>query len=89
MAMAGGLRGRKLSLAVWGVAMWAIIISGFNQASAGGILGNANFLEQFPQLNASGPDAQHKSTIQGEFHCCGGGGGGGGCWKIIYTVLRG
>jgi hypothetical protein len=66
MATSKGLRGRKLSLAVWGVAMWAIIISGFNQASAGGVLGNPLFLKQFPQLNTAGPDSQHKSTIQGE-----------------------
>ena len=65
MALFGELRGRSLSMAVWGVAMWAILIFGYNQASAGGVLGMPSFLKQFPQLDTTGTHSEAKSAIQG------------------------
>jgi hypothetical protein len=65
MAVAGKLRGRRLSIAVWGVSMWAILMFGYNQASAGVVLGEATFTSQFPQLDTTGTHSETKSAIQG------------------------
>ncbi len=63
-----GLRGSKLNAAIWGEACFAVIIFGYNQSAAGGVLGDAIFAERFPALdtlNTTGAQKRHNSTIQG------------------------
>ncbi|KAH0831525.1 Sugar transporter STL1 [Fonsecaea pedrosoi] len=68
MARFWGLRGRRLGTAVWTLAMFALMSFGYNQAVAGGVLGNDSFNRQFPQmdtLHTTGGKQEHNSTIQG------------------------
>jgi hypothetical protein len=63
-----GLRGKKLSAAIWTVSMFAIMIFGFNQAVAGGLLALESFNREFPQMDTvdtTGHTQSHNSTIQG------------------------
>ncbi|KAJ5675153.1 uncharacterized protein N7477_005087 [Penicillium maclennaniae] len=63
-----GLRGSKLHLAIWMEACFAVVIFGYNQASAGGVLGDPTFNLQFPQLNTistSGSLQKYNARIQG------------------------
>jgi hypothetical protein len=69
MARFWGLRGSKLSLTIWAEACFCVMIFGYNQASAGGVLADASFNRQFPQmdtLDTSGAQKQHNSKIQGK-----------------------
>ncbi len=64
-----GLRGRWLNAAIWALAMFAIMIFGYNQAVAGGVLTTASFNRQFPEMDvidATGPQKHYNSTIQGK-----------------------
>jgi hypothetical protein len=68
MARFWGLRGSKLHLAIWIEACFGVMIFGYNQASAGGVLSDATFNLQFPQMNTistTGAVQQHNATIQG------------------------
>ena len=49
--------------------MFAIMIFGYNQAVAGGVLTTASFNRQFPEMDvidATGPQKHYNSTIQGK-----------------------
>lgn len=64
-----GLRGSKLHLAIWMEACFAVVIFGYNQASAGGVLGDPTFNLQFPRLNTistTGSLQKYNARIQGE-----------------------
>ncbi|CAL5869398.1 uncharacterized protein PFLUO_LOCUS3627 [Penicillium psychrofluorescens] len=68
MARFGGLRGSKLHLAVWAEAWFGIMIFGFNQTSAGGVLADVTFNKQFPRmdtLTTSGSLQAYNAKIQG------------------------
>lgn len=68
MAKYWGLRGSKLNAAIWGVSCFCIMIFGYNQAVAGGLLTTPSFQEQFPEIdtiNATGPEEAHRAQIQG------------------------
>lgn len=68
MAKYWGLRGAKLHAAIWLESMWAIIIFGYNQGSAGGVLTTRSFNQQFPQIDTiftTGQQQHDNSTIQG------------------------
>lgn len=68
MARFWGLRGSKLALAIWAEACVGVMIFGYNQASAGGVLADASFNHQFPEMNTLdtvGSQKQHNSRIQG------------------------
>ena len=71
MARFWGLRGSKLSLTIWAEACLGVMIFGYNQASAGGVLADVTFNQQFPQMNTLdtvGAQKQHNSRIQGELY---------------------
>ena len=64
-----GLRGSKLNAAIWGVACFCIMIFGYNQAVAGGVLTTESFQSQFPQMDTihtTGAQQKYNSTIQGK-----------------------
>lgn len=64
-----GLRGSKLNAAIWGLACFCIMIFGYNQAVAGGVLTTESFQRQFPQIDTidtTGSQEKYNSTIQGE-----------------------
>lgn len=64
-----GLKGRWLHAAVWMEACFGVVIFGYNQAAAGGVLTTPSFNAQFPQidtLNTTGEQKHYNSTIQGE-----------------------
>lgn len=64
-----GLRGRRLNAAIWALSMFAIMIFGYNQAVAGGVLTTASFNRQFPKMDvidATGSQKHYNSTIQGK-----------------------
>lgn len=63
-----GLTGSKLNAAIWGVSCFAVMIFGYNQAAAGGVLTTLAFNEEFPKmdtLNTTGAQKHHNSLIQG------------------------
>jgi hypothetical protein len=69
MARFWGLRGSKLAKIIWAQACLGVMIFGYNQASAGGVLPDASFNNQFPQMNTIdtvGAQKQHNSRIQGK-----------------------
>jgi len=69
MAKYWGLKGHGLHRAIWALAMWAVIIFGYNQASAGGVLTTPSFNKQFPRIDTidtSGQQKHNNSTIQGK-----------------------
>ena len=64
-----GLRGSKLNAAIWGVACFCIMIFGYNQAVAGGVLTTESFQSQFPQMDTihtTGAQQKYNSTTQGK-----------------------
>ena len=64
-----GLRGAKLNAAIWALACFSIMIFGYNQSVAGGVLTTVSFQRQFPQMDtidAKGAEEKHKATIQGK-----------------------
>lgn len=64
-----GLRGRGLNAAIWAMAMFAVMIFGYNQAVAGGVLTTPTFNKQFPKMDVidtTGAQKHYNSTIQGE-----------------------
>lgn len=68
--MFGGLRGRRLSLAVGFVGAVGFMLQGFDQAVANGLLTLNSFVKTFPQMdtvNTSGAVEAHNSLIQGMF----------------------
>ncbi|KAF2098694.1 general substrate transporter [Rhizodiscina lignyota] len=68
MAPYFGLRGSKLHTAIWAEAFFSVMIFGYNQAAAGGVLTTASFARQFPKmdvLDTTGAQQKHNSTIQG------------------------
>ncbi|KAK5172248.1 uncharacterized protein LTR77_003886 [Saxophila tyrrhenica] len=63
-----GLRGSKLNAAIWALACFCIMIFGYNQAVAGGVLTSESFQKQFPQMDTvdtEGAEKKHNATIQG------------------------
>ncbi|KIY03450.1 uncharacterized protein Z520_00141 [Fonsecaea multimorphosa CBS 102226] len=63
-----GLRGRWLNAAIWALAMFAVMIFGYNQAVAGGVLTTASFNRAFPKMDVidtTGAQKHYNSTIQG------------------------
>lgn len=63
-----GLRGSKLSLAIWMEACFGVVIFGYNQGSAGGVLSNDAFNARFPQIDTVHTEGAQKSQnarIQG------------------------
>lgn len=63
-----GLSGSGLRIAIWMEACFAVMIFGYNSASAGGVLGLPKFNEEFPAIDTTNvPEDQrhHNSTIQG------------------------
>ncbi|OAL36121.1 hypothetical protein AYO20_04535 [Fonsecaea nubica] len=63
-----GLRGRGLNAAIWALAMFAVMIFGYNQAVAGGVLTTPSFNRQFPKMDVidtTGAQKHYNSTIQG------------------------
>lgn len=69
MARFWGLRGSRLHAAIWAEAFFGVVIFGYNQSSAGGVLGFQSFATQFPRMNTvgtSGSQKQQNSRIQGE-----------------------
>ena len=63
-----GLSGSKLSLAIWVEACFGVMIFGYNQSSAGGVLGDDTFNAQFPRMdtvNTSGATKEQNARIQG------------------------
>lgn len=69
MAQFWGLRGYKLHLAIWAEAWFGIMIFGYNQASAGGVLADFTFNEQFPRmdtLSTAGSLRSYNARIQGK-----------------------
>ncbi|KNG80717.1 putative MFS sugar transporter [Aspergillus nomiae NRRL 13137] len=63
-----GLKGSRLRYAIWMEACFAVMIFGYNSASAGGVLGLPGFNKQFPAMDTTNvPEdrRQHNSTIQG------------------------
>lgn len=74
MAPFWGLRGPKLHLAIWAEACFGVMIFGYNQASAGGVLADASFNLQFPQMDTtstSGAQRAYNAKIQGESQLAG------------------
>jgi hypothetical protein len=63
-----GLKGRSLHAAIWAESCFLIIIFGYNQAAAGGVLTHKSFRKQFPTIDvidAPKPRKEHQSTIEG------------------------
>src|ERR1700750_710850 len=63
-----GLKGRSLHAAIWAEACFLIIIFGYNQAAAGGVLTHKSFRKQFPTIDvidAPKSRKEHQSTIEG------------------------
>lgn len=54
------LQGTTLRIAVWTEACFAIMIFGYNQAAAGGVVGSPEFTDQFPRMK--------DPTIEGELY---------------------
>lgn len=72
MAPFFGLRGSKLHLAIWVEACFGVMIFGYNQASAGGVLADPTFNLQFPEMNTistSGAQQKQNARIQGMSSC--------------------
>ena len=46
-----GLKGSGLNAAIWGLSCFCIMIFGYNQAVAGGVLTTKSFQAQFPEIN--------------------------------------
>lgn len=70
MTRSGALRGSRLSLAIWTEACFGVMIFGYNQASAGGVLGDDVFNHQFPRmdtLHTEGAEKAEHAKIQGKF----------------------
>ncbi|KAJ5820614.1 hypothetical protein N7474_006205 [Penicillium riverlandense] len=68
MARFWGLRGSKLHLAIWAEACFGVMIFGYNQASAGGVLADVTFNKQFPRmdtLTTTGSLQSYNAKIQG------------------------
>jgi hypothetical protein len=68
MSQYWGLRGRRLNLAVWSIAMFAIMSFGYNHTVAGGVLTTESFNGQFPSMDTidvTGAKKHYNSTIQG------------------------
>ncbi|KAJ5279832.1 hypothetical protein N7478_005204 [Penicillium angulare] len=68
MARFWGLRGSKLHMAIWMEACFGVMIFGYNQSSAGGVLSDATFNLQFPRmdtLSTTGSLQRYNSRIQG------------------------
>lgn len=69
MARYWGLRGSKLHLAIWVEACFGVMIFGYNQASAGGVLADVTFNKQFPRmdtLTTTGSLQSYNAKIQGK-----------------------
>lgn len=69
MARFWGLQGSKLHLAIWAEAWIGVMIFGYNQASAGGVLADFTFNEQFPRmdtLTTTGSLQSYNAKIQGK-----------------------
>ncbi len=69
MAPYFGLKGRKLHAAVWSEVWVAVSIFGYCGASAGGVLNDPAFRQQFPSLDvtdALDDEKHYRSTIQGQ-----------------------
>ena len=63
-----GLRHGALQAAIWAEACAAVMIFGYNQAAAGGVLTSESFNKQFPKMDVidtTGSQKQYNSTIQG------------------------
>ncbi|KAJ5946509.1 hypothetical protein N7454_003348 [Penicillium verhagenii] len=68
MAPFWGLRGSRLHLAIWIEACFCVMIFGYNQSSAGGVLSDSTFNLQFPRmdtLSTTGSLQKENSRIQG------------------------
>lgn len=68
MAPFFGLRGSKLHLAIWVEACFGVMIFGYNQASAGGVLADTTFNLQFPRMDTistTGSQQKENARIQG------------------------
>lgn len=69
MAPFWGLRGSRLHFAIWVEACFCVMIFGYNQSSAGGVLSDSTFNLQFPRMNTistTGSLQKENSRIQGE-----------------------
>lgn len=69
MAPFFGLRGSKLNLAIWVEACFGVMIFGYNQASAGGVLAQPTFNTKFPEMDTistTGATQKQNARIQGE-----------------------
>lgn len=67
------LRGSKLHFAIWAEAFFGVMIFGYNQASAGGVLANKTFNLQFPRIDTistTGSQQKYNATIQGNSSPC-------------------
>ena len=63
-----GLQGSGLNAAIWGLSCFCIMIFGYNQAVAGGVLTTVSFQRQFPEMDTidtKGAQQHHNATIQG------------------------
>ncbi|KAJ6006236.1 hypothetical protein N7451_004180 [Penicillium sp. IBT 35674x] len=68
MAPFWGLRGSRLHFAIWVEACFCVMIFGYNQSSAGGVLSDSTFNLQFPRMNTlstTGSLQKENSRIQG------------------------
>ena len=65
-----GLRGSKLQAVIWAEACINVMIFGYNQVSAGSVLNDYTFENQFPTidaLNAEGNKKKNNATILGKW----------------------
>ena len=65
-----GLRGSKLRALIWGEACVGVMIFGYNQGSAGSVLGDYTFERQFPRmdtLDTQGTQKEDNATILGQY----------------------
>lgn len=70
MAPFWGLRGSKLHFAIWMEACFGVMIFGYNQSAAGGVLSDSTFNLQFPRMDTlftTGALKKENSRIQGKF----------------------
>ena len=68
-----GLQGSGLNAAIWGLSCFCIMIFGYNQAVAGGVLTTVSFQRQFPEMDTidtKGAQQHHNATIQGRPYLC-------------------
>lgn len=68
MAPSLRLRGKTMRIAIWTEACFGVMIFGYDQAAAGGVVGSPDFLE-FPKMNEPTIEGESSGNAQDGEHC--------------------